>query len=209
MKQQEEQFSSGKLLPVMEEFISLQGEGIKTGTAAYFLRVGGCDVGCYWCDVKESWDASLHPLVQTEDVISRIKESGMQTVLITGGEPLLYPMDYLCQQLKDIKVNRFLETSGSEKLSGEWEWICLSPKKNAPPFPEIYSKANELKVIITSPSDLAWAESEAKKVNPNCEILLQPEWSKRNEITPILVSYIIENNQWKLSLQAHKYINIP
>ncbi len=209
MKQQEEAFKNGTMLPIMETFISLQGEGINTGTAAYFLRIGGCDVGCYWCDVKESWNAKMHPLVSVDEVITGMVSSGMKTVLVTGGEPLLYPLDYLCSQFKTHHIKRFLETSGSEKLSGEWEWICLSPKKNAPPVSEIYPQAHELKVIITEENDLIWAESEAQKVSKHCSLLLQPEWSKRNTVTPMLVNYIIEHPHWKLSIQAHKYINIP
>lgn len=199
----------GLLLPVMEEFYSLQGEGFHTGEAAYFIRVGGCDVGCYWCDVKESWNSELHPAVLSDEIISRVIDYPAKAVIITGGEPLQYNLNYLCEKLKQYGIKTFLETSGSYPLSGNWTWICISPKKNAPPIDENFIYADELKVIITDYSDFEWAEYYSYKVNNNCILYLQPEWSKRNEVIPAIVEYILLNPKWKISLQCHKYMRIP
>ncbi len=199
----------GKILPIMEEFYSIQGEGFHTGKPAYFLRVGGCDVSCHFCDVKESWDADLHPAISTDEVIERIKENISKAVVVTGGEPLLYNMDYLCQKLKEAHIQTFLETSGSSPLSGIWDWICLSPKRNAPPLPGIFPFANELKVVIHNASDFAWAEQNAQQVGGNCLLLLQPEWSQRGIMTPLIVDYVLKNPKWNISIQSHKYIHIP
>jgi len=199
----------GKLLPVMEEFYSIQGEGHNTGRAAYFLRIGGCDVGCSWCDVKESWNAELHPLISTDNIIQKIINCPANAVVVTGGEPLQYNLDYLCRQLKKNNVQTFLETSGSYQLSGEWDWICLSPKKISPPLTKIFENANELKVIIHDESDFSWAEQNAKKLTSKTILLLQPEWSHRKEMMPLIVEYILKHPLWNISLQSHKYMNIP
>ncbi len=193
----------------MEEFYSLQGEGFHTGKAAYFLRIGGCDVGCSFCDIKESWDASIHPLVKVDKVIDNILSSSATTVVITGGEPCLYNLSYLCQQIKKHTITLHLETSGSEKLSGEWDWICFSPKRKTFIHQAFYQKANELKIIIQEPDDLLWAEENARKVSSKCELFLQPEWSQRNVILPYIVNYILSHPIWKVSLQSHKYMRIP
>jgi len=199
----------GLLLPVMEEFYSLQGEGFHTGEAAYFIRIGGCDVGCYWCDVKESWNSTLHPAIAADEIISRVVQNPSKAAIITGGEPLQYNLNYLCEKLLEKGIKTFLETSGSFPLNGKWSWICISPKKNAPPFEENLKYANELKVIIADKSDFEWAEQYAKLVDNNCILYLQPEWSKRNEMIPKIVEYILHNPKWKISLQSHKYMRIP
>ena len=201
--------AAGKVLPVMEEFYTLQGEGFNTGQAAYFIRIGGCDVGCSWCDVKESWNAQLYPPVETDGVIERALQYPAKAVVITGGEPLNYNLDYLSNGLKASGVKIFIETSGSQPLSGSPDWLCLSPKKGSPPLDEILLKADELKVIIQNETDLAWAEENAGMVTSGCSLFLQPEWSHRNAIMPVIISYIKEHPQWKISLQSHKYMRIP
>ena len=207
--EQAEQLKSGKLLPVMEDFYTIQGEGFNSGKPAYFVRVGGCDVGCHWCDVKESWDASLHPLVKADDVVEKVLESKSKAVVITGGEPLQYNMDYITAQFKAKNIETFIETSGAFPLSGNWNWICLSPKKTMNPLPEVYAKANELKVIIYNKNDFDWALEQAKKVNKNCLLFLQPEWSKSTEMMQLIVEFVKEHQNWMVSLQSHKYMNIP
>lgn len=199
----------GKTLPIMEEFYSLQGEGFHTGKPAYFLRIGGCDVGCFFCDVKESWKADKHPLLNTDDVVKRILENPSKSVVVTGGEPLLYNMDYLTESLKSHHIQLFLETSGSEPFSGKWDWICLSPKHNAPPLSGIYDKANELKVIIYEESDFQWAEEHAAKVSKDCLLYLQPEWSQAKIMMQDIVNYTLEHPKWNVSIQSHKYMKIP
>jgi organic radical activating enzyme len=200
---------SGLLLPVMEEFYSIQGEGFHTGKAAYFIRIGGCDVGCEWCDVKEAWNADDFPPKDVDDIVKRIIQKKYKSVLFTGGEPLAFNLDYICGKLKKENITLFLETSGSENLSGEWDWICLSPKKRQPPGKEIFQKADEMKIIVSGEDDLVWAEENAALVNNNCMLFLQPEWSKRNEMTPVVVEYILNNPKWRMSLQTHKYLRIP
>ncbi|MCD6178394.1 MAG: 7-carboxy-7-deazaguanine synthase QueE [Bacteroidales bacterium] len=200
---------SGKTLPLMEEFYTIQGEGFNTGQAAYFVRIGGCDVGCHWCDVKESWNAKLFPATPTDSIVANVAKCPAKAVVVTGGEPLMYNLNYFCSELKKEGINRFLETSGSHPLSGEWEWICLSPKKNAPPLNPIYSKVSELKVIIANKGDFDWAEKNAKLVNDSCHLYLQPEWSKSKLLMPIITDYIMAHPRWKISLQSHKYMNIP
>ena len=200
--------AQGKLLPLMEEFYTIQGEGFHTGKAAYFIRVGGCDVGCHWCDVKESWDANLHPPTLSIAIVENVKKYA-KTVVVTGGEPLMWNMDFLTAELKKATIKIHIETSGAYPLSGSWDWICLSPKKTKLPLSPIYKVANELKIIIQNKQDFKFGEEQAAKVSENCELFLQPEWSKRAMMTPLIVDYVMQNPQWKISLQTHKYLNIP
>lgn len=193
----------------MEAFYTLQGEGFNTGQAACFVRIGGCDVGCWWCDVKESWNASLFPPTPIDQIVAYASSFPAKAVVVTGGEPLLYNLDYFCKKLKESGIRTFLETSGSLLLSGSWDWICLSPKKDVPPLPETLKKANELKVIIHEPEDIAWAETNRTLVSPECMLYLQPEWSSRRQIIPVIIDYIKKHPVWKISLQSHKYMNIP
>lgn len=204
----ETKVKKGELLPLMEEFYTIQGEGFYTGKAAYFIRIGGCDVGCHWCDVKESWDAKLHPLTATDTIIENAKKYS-DTVVITGGEPLIWNMDYLTQSLLKSNIKTHIETSGAYPLSGVWHWICLSPKKNKLPLKDIYKKAHELKIIISNNHDFKFAEEQASKVSDNCELFLQPEWSKRKEFNNKIIDYVMKNPKWKISLQTHKFLNIP
>lgn len=199
----------GTLLPLMEEFYTIQGEGYHTGKAAYFIRLGGCDIGCHWCDVKESWDANLHPLTSAETIVSNAKKYPAKTVVITGGEPLIYNLDYLTQRLKEEGIQTFIETSGAYPLSGSWDWICLSPKKFKGPRKNVLEAAGELKVIIFNKSDFQWAEEHAQMVSPSCKLYLQPEWSKIDEVTALIIEYVKDNPKWNISLQTHKYLNIP
>ncbi len=198
----------GEMLPLMEEFYTIQGEGYHTGTAAYFIRIGGCDVGCHWCDVKESWNAELHPPTAILHIVENAKKHA-QTIVVTGGEPLMWDMLPLTQQLKNQNLNVHIETSGAYQLSGIWDWICLSPKKNKLPTRTVYEKANELKVIIHNKHDFIFAEEQAMNVNPKAILFLQPEWSKKEEMTPLIVDYVMKNPKWRVSLQTHKYLNIP
>ncbi len=199
----------GTLLPLMEEFYTIQGEGFHTGKAAYFIRLGGCDVGCHWCDVKESWDAELHPLTASDLIVENAQKFPSKAVVVTGGEPLIYNLDYLTTQLQQKGIKTFIETSGAYPLSGKWDWICLSPKKFKSPSPGIAAHANELKVIVFNKSDFGWAEEHAKMVSSDCKLYLQPEWSKSKEMTPLIVDYVMNNPKWEISLQTHKYLNIP
>lgn len=199
----------GKLLPLMEEFYTIQGEGFNTGKPAYFIRIGGCDVGCHWCDVKESWDANIHPLTDADTILNNVLESKSPAVVVTGGEPLIYNLDYLTHRLKEFKIETYIETSGAYPLSGNWDWICLSPKKTMMPKEENFKHADELKIIVFNKHDFIWAEEQAKKVSKDCYLYLQPEWSKRNELTPLIVDYVKQNPRWMISLQTHKYIDIP
>lgn len=195
--------------PVMEHFYTLQGEGFHQGRAAYFIRLGGCDVGCIWCDVKESWDAAKHSLHTVDDLVTEIKKTAARMVVITGGEPLMYDLDPITTALKEAGLQTNIETSGAYPLSGQWDWICLSPKKFKAPLPEIVDKANELKIIIYNKSDFEWAEKYAAFTSPGCRLYLQPEWSMADKMTPSIVAYIKSNPKWELSLQIHKYINVP
>lgn len=199
----------GLELPLMEEFYTIQGEGFHTGKPAYFIRVGGCDVGCHWCDVKESWDASLHPLTSADLIVENAAKFPGKAVVVTGGEPSMYNMDYITKQFIRKGIQTFVETSGAYHLTGIWDWICLSPKKTSPPLKENYSKANELKVIIYNKNDFEWAEQNAQFVTKDCILFLQPEWSRSKEMMPLLVDYVMANPKWKVSLQTHKYMNIP
>ena len=196
-------------LPVMEHFYTLQGEGSHQGRAAYFIRLGGCDVGCVWCDVKDSWDAGKHPLVNVEDLIKIVAKTPAKLVVITGGEPLMHDLTMLTHSLKENGFETNIETSGSHPLSGTWDWICLSPKKFKAPLQEVVPFANELKVVIFNKSDFVWAEKYAAQVSDHCKLYLQPEWDKAAVITPQIIDYIKANPQWQLSLQIHKYINVP
>ena len=196
-------------LPVMEHFYTLQGEGFHQGKAAYFIRLAGCDVGCVWCDVKESWDAERHSFFSIEKLMVSVKKTRAGIVVITGGEPLMHDLGELTQELQKNGFNTHLETSGAYPLTGSWNWICLSPKKFKAPLPGILPKANELKVIIFHSSDFAWAEKYAKHVSPGCKLYLQPEWNKAARMTPLIIEYIKSHPEWELSLQIHKYINVP
>jgi 7-carboxy-7-deazaguanine synthase len=209
MREESELNSEGMQLPLVEEFFTLQGEGFHTGKAAYFIRLGGCDVGCSWCDSRFSWNADLHPLVAISEIIDNVLKSGTDSVVVTGGEPLLWNLDYLCDELKRYNISTYIETSGAYPLSGKWNWICLSPKRNMPPEAEICKAADELKVIISDINDFAWAERYRGMVNEKCILFLQPEWSKSETIIPEIVEYIKKNPAWRISLQSHKYMHIP
>lgn len=209
MKFNKELFDRGRKLPVVEEFYSIQGEGYHVGKPAYFLRIGGCDVGCSWCDTKFSWDPELHPVVEVDRILANIYTCPAKSVVITGGEPLIFDLDYICSELKKNEIEVLLETSGSHSLSGSWDWICLSPKQQSPPVENIRQMANELKVIIASGDDYKWAEENARMVNDNCELYLQPEWSVYDQIIDDLTEYAKANPHWKVSLQAHKFMRIP
>lgn len=198
----------GEMLPLMEEFYTIQGEGYYTGTAAYFIRIGGCDVGCHWCDVKESWNAELHPPTETGLIVDNAKKYA-ETVVVTGGEPLSWNMEPLTAKLKAKNLRVHIETSGAYPLSGTWDWICLSPKKTKLPTETVYAAAHELKVIIHNKHDFLFAEEQAAKVNDKAILFLQPEWSKKEEMTPLIVDYVMNNPKWRVSLQTHKYLNIP
>lgn len=193
----------------MEDFYTIQGEGFYQGHAAYFIRLGGCDVGCVWCDVKESWDAGAHPLVPVDEMVQRAKKSGTKLVVITGGEPAMYDLSILTKSLQQAGLQTNIETSGAYPLTGTWDWICFSPKKFKAPDPSIFKQANELKVIVYNKSDFNWAEEFAEKVNPDCRLFLQPEWSKEKEMLPLIIEYVKANPTWEVSLQIHKYMNIP
>ena len=193
----------------MEHFYTIQGEGFHQGKAAYFIRLGGCDVGCVWCDVKDSWDASKHPLLNIDDLMSTIEKTPAKLVVITGGEPLMHDLTYITCALQAKGFQTNIETSGSSPLSGNWNWICLSPKKFKAPVPEILPFANELKVVIFNKSDFDWAEKYAALVSPDCKLYLQPEWDKASIVTPLIIDYVKAHPNWELSLQIHKYINVP
>ena len=212
-----QEIMSEQLLPVMESFYTLQGEGFHQGRAAYFIRLGGCDVGCVWCDVKESWDADKHPKFNIEEIVEKAIAETHRTsyivhrplVVITGGEPLLHNLNDLTKALQDKGLETNIETSGSSPLSGYWNWICLSPKKFKAPLSEVVEAANELKVVIFNKHDFEWAEQYASQVNEQCKLYLQPEWDKKEIVTPLIIEYIKQNPKWELSLQIHKYINVP
>lgn len=193
----------------MEDFYTIQGEGFYQGHAAYFIRLGGCDVGCVWCDVKESWDADQHPKVAIEELVSKAKSSGSKIAVITGGEPAMYDLGRLTELLKHAGLRTHIETSGAYPLTGSWDWVCFSPKKFKSPHPSVYSLADELKVIIYNKSDFMWAAEFADKVKPGCKLFLQPEWSKEKEMLPLIIDYVKAHPEWRISLQVHKYMNIP
>lgn len=193
----------------MDHFYTIQGEGYHQGKAAYFIRLGGCDVGCVWCDVKDSWDVEKHSKLRIEQLKLNVLATPAKLVVITGGEPLMHNLDELTTALQQQGLQTNIETSGAHPLSGNWDWICLSPKKFKAPLPEILPLANELKIVVYNKSDFDWAEKYAALVNPNCKLYLQPEWDKATEVTPLLIEYIKANPKWQLSLQVHKYINVP
>lgn len=196
-------------LPVMESFYTIQGEGFHQGRAAYFIRLGGCDVGCVWCDVKESWDRSKHPLQSIDTIVAGAAAHPGRLAVITGGEPLMHDLNALTHALHEAGFQTNIETSGAWPLSGEWDWICLSPKKFKAPVPHIVPLANELKVVIYNKTDFAWAEKYAAQTAPNCKLYLQPEWDRSAQMTPLIIEYIKDHPQWEFSLQIHKYINVP
>ncbi|WP_343485586.1 7-carboxy-7-deazaguanine synthase QueE [Allomuricauda sp. d1] len=198
----------GLMLPLMEEFYTIQGEGYHKGTAAYFIRIGGCDVGCHWCDVKESWNAEIHPPTAIESIVKNASKYS-DTIVITGGEPLTWDMGPLTTSLKKKSLKIHIETSGAYPLTGTWDWICLSPKKIKLPVGDIHQKAHELKVIVYNKHDFQFAEEQAKKVSEDCVLYLQPEWSVRDKVMPLIVDYVMQNPKWRVSLQTHKYLNIP
>jgi organic radical activating enzyme len=193
----------------MEDFYTIQGEGFYQGHAAYFIRLGGCDVGCVWCDVKESWDAEAHPQVSVKEMAKRAAKSGSKIAVVTGGEPVMYELTPLTEALRAEGLLTNIETSGAYPLTGYWDWVCFSPKKFKAPHPSIYAKADELKVVIYNKSDFFWAEEHAALVRQGCQLFLQPEWSKEKEMLPLIIEYVKSNPQWQVSLQVHKYMNIP
>ncbi len=195
--------------PVMEMFYSLQGEGYHQGKAAYFIRLAGCDVGCVWCDVKDSWDASKHPVLSIQEIVNSALAHPARLAIVTGGEPLLYNLDPLTTALKAAGFQTNIETSGSSPMSGNWDWVCLSPKKFKAPLLENLPLASELKVVVFNNSDFEWAEKHATRTNQNCKLYLQPEWDKHAQITPTVIEYIKENPKWELSAQLHKFIQVP
>ncbi|MEQ9439841.1 MAG: 7-carboxy-7-deazaguanine synthase QueE [Cyclobacteriaceae bacterium] len=197
------------VLPVMESFYTLQGEGHHQGKAAYFIRLGGCDVGCHWCDVKESWDASQHPSHAVTDIVAEAAQHPARLAVITGGEPLMHDLTTLCDELHQHQFEINIETSGAHPLSGDLDWICFSPKKFKAPLPEIYERAHELKVIVYNQSDFAWAEQFAERVNPDCQLFLQPEWSVSEKMLPRIIAYVKAHPKWRISLQVHKFMQIP
>ena len=208
-KTEEKLVAEGLMLPLMEAFYTIQGEGYHSGKSAFFLRIGGCDVGCHWCDVKESWNADLHPPTEIYKMIDQILAYPAKTVVITGGEPLMWNMQPLTDSLHNKGMSVHIETSGAYPLSGDFDWICLSPKKNNPPKEAIIPKANELKVIIHNRNDFKWAEQFVSQCSSDCKLYLQPEWSKAKEMMPEIVDYVMNNPKWNISLQSHKYMNIP
>ena len=205
---QDKMLAEGTLIPLMEAFYTIQGEGYHKGSAAYFIRVGGCDVGCHWCDVKESWNPNQHALTAVEGIITKAKKYS-DTIVVTGGEPLMWNMDHLTKGFKSLSMNTHIETSGAYPLSGHWDWFCLSPKKNKLPIDKAYDQADELKMIIHNFDDFRFAEEQSQRVGLDCKLYLQPEWSKREKMIPFIVDYVMKHTRWKVSLQTHKYLNIP
>ncbi|MCS6823457.1 MAG: 7-carboxy-7-deazaguanine synthase QueE [Cytophagaceae bacterium] len=194
----------------MELFYTIQGEGYWQGYAAYFIRLGGCDVGCHWCDVKESWPAEAHPKMSPEEISSHVYAHKATIAVVTGGEPLMHTLDPLCDSLRSKNIRTHIETSGAYPISGKWDWVCLSPKKFKLPHPDIYALADELKIIVYNQSDFAFAEQQAARVHPvRCKLYLQPEWSKHAEVMPLIIEYVKKNPQWGISIQLHKFINVP
>jgi 7-carboxy-7-deazaguanine synthase len=196
-------------LPVMEHFYTIQGEGFHQGKAAYFIRLAGCDVGCVWCDVKESWEAGKHNILSTDYLQNEVRKFSSSIVVITGGEPLIHDLTKLTKSLHESGKKNHIETSGAYPLSGEWDWICVSPKKFKAPLDEVVKKANELKVIIFNKTDFKWAEKYQKTVLKDCQLFLQPEWSREKEMLPAIIDYVKTHPEWMISLQIHKYLQVP
>lgn len=193
----------------MEDFLTLQGEGFYQGQVAYFIRLAGCDVGCVWCDVKESWPVENYPTVAVDEMVSRAKKSGAPLVVVTGGEPAMYDLKILANAIKLLGLRTHIETSSAYVITGQWDWVCLSPKKFKNPHVSSYAKADELKVVVCNASDFSWAESEAEKVSESCALFLQPEWSREKKMIPLIIEFLKRNPRWRMSLQIHKYMNIP
>lgn len=193
----------------MEDFYTIQGEGFYQGSAAYFIRLGGCEVRCIWCDVKDSWDVNAHPKTDVRQIVEKAKASGSKIAVITGGEPTMHDLTALTTELKKAGLKTHIETSGAYPITGQWDWVCFSPKKFKPPHPSVSEKADELKVVIFHKSDFAWAEEFARQVKSGCELFLQPEWSKEKEVLPLIIDYVKTHPQWKISVQVHKYIDVP
>ncbi len=196
-------------LPLMEDFYTIQGEGFYQGSAAYFIRLGGCEVRCIWCDVKDSWDVNAHPKTDVRQIAEKAKASGSKITVVTGGEPTMHNLSALTTELKNAGLKTHIETSGAYPLTGQWDWVCFSPKKFKPPHPSVSEKADELKVVIFHKSDFAWAEEFARQVKSDCELFLQPEWSREKEVLPLIIDYVKAHPQWKISIQVHKYIDVP
>lgn len=209
LRHEAERIAEGIELPVMEAFYTIQGEGFHQGTAAYFIRLAGCDVGCVWCDVKESWETSGYPVLPVNLIVEEAAKHPSRIAVITGGEPLMHQLTPLCSQLHEKGFSTHLETSGSHPLTGNWDWVCLSPKKFKAPLQQACDQANELKVVIYHKSDFDWAEKYAEKVQPGCRLYLQPEWSRAGKMTPLIIDYVKDHPQWEISLQIHKYLNVP
>lgn len=195
--------------PVMEHFYTIQGEGAYTGCPAYFIRLGGCDVGCVWCDVKDSWDASAHPAMSVAQLTTIVKETPAQIVVITGGEPAMYDLNPLISYLKSHSIRVHIETSGAYPILGQPDWICLSPKKFKFPVPETLIRAQEFKAVVYHKTDIDWALTFLTQLNDGCMLFLQPEWSKSEQMTPLIIDFVKANPQWRISLQTHKFLNIP
>lgn len=204
-----DEYKDGFKLPLVEQFYTIQGEGYHVGKPAYFIRIGGCDIGCHWCDTKLSWRADLHPLVKIEDIRDEVMKTAAKSIVVTGGEPSSYNLGPLCRSLKELNVQTFLETAGTGELTGIWDWICLSPKEHNQPTDVFYKKADELKVIVFKEEDIAWAEKASENVSPDCLLFLQPEWSKYEKMIPLIVEYVKSHPKWNVSLQAHKFMHIP
>lgn len=204
-----ELLDGGRMLPLVEDFYTIQGEGFHSGKPAYFIRLGGCDVGCRWCDAKYTWNPKVFPPVDVDVVVKRAEECAAQAIVITGGEPLLYPLEVLTEKLREKGLEIFLETSGTHPFSGEFDWVCLSPKRQMPPLAEAFGRAHELKVIIQTPEDFAWAEENARRVGRYCRLYLQPEWSAFDKIMPEIVEYAKAHPKWSISIQTHKFMRIP
>lgn len=202
-------FENGQKLPLIDEFYSVQGEGYHVGKAAYFIRIGGCDIGCHWCDTKISWRADIHKAACVKEIARKAAAFASKSIVVTGGEPTLYNLAPLCKALKNKNLTTYIETSGAHQLTGLWDWVCLSPKRQKPPLTNIFPQANELKVIVFDENDFFWAEENAQKVPENCKLYLQPEWSRHQSLTPKIVEYVKHNPLWKISIQAHKFMKIP
>ncbi len=210
MKEEIQRMEEGNELPLVDEFYTIQGEGFHTGKAAYFIRLGGCDIGCRWCDSKLTWSAAVHGMNRIEDIVEKVLQTPAKSVVVTGGEPTLYNLIPLTSLLKSKGVKLFLETSGAYEISGEWDWICLSPKTNKSPKKSSLQRADELKVIVFNfEEDIQWAEEQAKYVRKNCKLYLQPEWSRFKQNKNRIVDFIKNNPRWELSLQTHKFVGIP